>query len=84
MLDNGKVEDLKLAANGFLTGQMKKRIKISLVSSGLTKNDADTMGFTYFPTVEEAIVEAVTRLPEREKRESIAVLPQAGLTLPLY
>ncbi len=84
MIDVGQVDDLKLAANGYLTGQMKKRIHISLVSRGLTKQDAYVMGFSYFSTVEEAIAEALSHLPEAERRGSIAVLPQAGITLPVF
>ncbi len=83
-LDDGNVEDLKLAANGILIGQMKKRVSISLVSSGLMKADADMMGFSYYSTVEGAVVAALTKLPECERPGSIAVLPQAGITLPMY
>jgi lactate racemase len=83
-LDDGKVEDLKLAANGILIGQMKKRVNISLVSSGLTRADADMMGFSHYRTVEEAVAEALTKLPEHERSRSIAVLPQAGITLPIF
>lgn len=82
-LDNGSVEDLKLAANGVLIGRMKKRIRIALVSAGLSKADANTMGISYYSTVEDAVVEALSYLPEQDRYGSIGVLPQAGITLPI-
>ncbi len=83
LLDREKVSDLKSAATGVMLGRMKKRIRISLVSPGLSAEDARQMGFGYYPSEESAIEEIVNRLPSDERRGSVGVLTHAGLVLPL-
>lgn len=83
-LDEGEILDPKAAATGMMIGRKKQRIQISLVSAGLTRTDAQRMGLCDYPTVEEAVAQAVNRLPESERRESVAVIPQAGIIIPRF
>jgi nickel-dependent lactate racemase len=83
-LDDGKVENRMLAANAVMIGRMKQRINFCLISSGLSRADAEVMGFNYYSTVEEAILDAVQNLPPQARKASIGILPQAGITLPLF
>jgi nickel-dependent lactate racemase len=70
-LDTGEVQDPKAAATAICIGRMKRRIKFALVSSGLKQQDADTMGFAYYETVEEAIA---SELKGPDKNNAIGVL----------
>jgi nickel-dependent lactate racemase len=81
-LDDGNIDDPKSAATGYLVGQMKKRIHISLVSPGLTLADAEIMGISYYQTAEAAIEAAAARLSSSARQRAVGVLPQAGLVLP--
>jgi hypothetical protein len=77
------VEDANQAVAGVIIGRLKERVNLVLVSGGLTETDAQTMGITFLDSAEEAISDAVTRLPEEERAGSVAVIPQAGIILPL-
>jgi hypothetical protein len=79
----GQAMDPKQAVAGIQLGMLKSRLKLSLVSSGLTRADVAGMGIQYFETVEDAVADAVSRLPKAERNGSVAVIPQAGLVLPL-
>lgn len=79
----GQVQDEKQAATGVMFGRMKQRVRLLLVSDGLTHADAAAMGVDWFATVEQAVVDAVLRLPESVRRGAVAVLPEGGVTLPL-
>jgi len=82
-LQAGQIRDSKQAATGVMFGQLKQRVNLILVSAGLHQADARAMDVPYHPTVEAAVAEAVNRLPAPRQRKSVAILPQAGLTLPL-
>lgn len=82
-LDAGQLPDPAVAATGVMIARMKQRFQIVLVSAGLTAADANAMGLAHFLTVDEAIAAAVSRLPEPQRPGSVAVLPQAGITLPI-
>ena len=79
-LDAGEVKDPKAAATAICIGRMKRRIKFALVSSGLNQQDADTMGFSYYESVEEAIA---GELKGPDKNNTIGVMTHGGVTLPL-
>jgi nickel-dependent lactate racemase len=79
-LDAGRAEDPNAAAGAIPIGRMKRRIRLGLVSTGLTRADADRMGFAYFDSVEAAIA---AQLPPGDGRGSVAVMPAAGFTIPL-
>ena len=82
-IEAGQVEDVNQAAAGVITARLKERVDLALISHGLTAADARTMGITYFDSVEAAVSDAVARLPEAEQAGSVAVIPQAGIILPL-
>jgi len=79
----GEVEDAKQAATGVMFGHLRQRINLALVSDGLTPTDARAMGIPHFTSVEEALEVEVKRLPASKRRGAVAVLPQAGVMLPL-
>ncbi len=82
-LASGSAVDQKSAATGVMVGRMKQRINISLVSGGLNRTDARSMGLTYFKSVEEALEQAAGRLQPADLQGSIGFIPYAGLVLPL-
>lgn len=82
-LDGGAVSDAKSAATGVMVGRMKKRIRISLVSQGLTPEDACQMGFGYYPSEDSALEDIINRLPLSKRKGSLGVLPHAGLVAPI-
>ena len=79
-LDAGEVQDPKAAATAIGIGRMKQRIKFALVSAGLNQQVADTMGFSYYESVEEALAGV---LKGRDQNNVISVLTHGGVTLPL-
>lgn len=82
-IETGTARDPKQAATAAQYGMFRRRINFALVSKGLTQADADAMRMPYYATVEQAVGEAVARLPEHERRGSVGVLTQAGIVLPL-
>jgi nickel-dependent lactate racemase len=82
-IEAGQAEDAKQAVAGIQFGILKRQHNLSLVSGGLTQTDAATMGIPYFATAEAAMADAVGRLSASEEKGSVAVVPQAGIVLPL-
>lgn len=82
-IEAGHTEDDKQAATGVMFGKLKQRVRLALVSAGLSRVDAERMGVAYFATVEDAVCEAVLSLPESERRGAVAVLPEGGVVLPV-
>jgi lactate racemase len=96
-LDAGKAASPGEAATGVMIGRMKARKRIILASpslatpglakpssatSGLNSSDARRMGLEYYNSVTEAVLCAVQRLPEPARFGCLAIIPQAGVTLP--
>lgn len=77
--DKGEIEDRVAAAEAVTLCRMKQRIKIGLVSSGLTRKDAEKMGFAYYDSVEEGIKKEL----EGKKDKKIGVLTNGGVIIPL-
>jgi len=82
-IQSGQVDDVNQAAAGVIIARLKERHGLVLVSGGLTAADAGTMGIDYCDTVEAAVSRAVARLPASEQAGSVAVIPQAGIILPM-
>jgi hypothetical protein len=82
-LSSGSAADPKAAISGVFFALMKRRVHLSLVSSGLTQLDASKMGIPLYPTVEAALEAAVSRLPPAERTGAVAVLAHGGTTLPI-
>jgi hypothetical protein len=79
----GTVEDTLQAGTGVLWGLLRRRVRLSLVSPTLSGETAAALGAQSYATVEAATAAAVTRLPAARRRGSVAVIPQAGVALPL-
>jgi nickel-dependent lactate racemase len=79
-LDTGHVEDPNSCALAIHVGRMKRRIKLGLVSSGLSRAEAARMGFVYYNTVEAALA---AELDDRDGNAAVGMLTHAGVTLPL-
>jgi nickel-dependent lactate racemase len=79
----GTVEDAMQAATGVMWGMLLQRMRIVFVSPGLRAADAAVMGAGWQPDLATAVAEAVARLPEAVRPGAVAVIPQAGLVLPV-
>jgi lactate racemase len=79
----GQVEDGKQAATGVMWSDLCRRVRVALVSAGLDRNDAEALGATYYETLDAAVADAVARVPAAERPECVAVIPEAGVTLPV-
>lgn len=75
--------DLAVLATGVMIGRKKRRLRISLVSEGLPRETARRMGLDWYATLEQAVFAAVNRLPESQHQGCLAVIPRAGITLPV-
>ena len=71
------------AATGVLWGVLRRRVRLSLVSPGLRADTAQAMGANFFPSVEAATAAAMAKLPAPQRRGAAAVIPQAGVALPM-
>ena len=79
----GQVKEPMQAATGVMFGRLRRRVRLALVSPGLGRQDAAAMGADYYDSVEEAVAAAVARLPMTERQGAVAIVPQAGILLPL-
>jgi nickel-dependent lactate racemase len=79
-LEAGNARDPVACALAVPISRVRERIKICLVSSGLTASDANRMGFAYYKTIGEAIG---TELGSRGSVQRVGVLTHGGVTLPL-
>jgi nickel-dependent lactate racemase len=79
-LETGNAEDAVACALAVPISRCRERIKICLVSSGLSASDANRIGFTYYKTVEEAIETELRRCGNEPR---VGVLTHGGVILPL-
>jgi nickel-dependent lactate racemase len=79
-LVTGNAEDPVACALAVPITRIRERIKICLVSSGLSASDANRIGFTYYKTVEKAIE---TELRHCANEPRVGVLTHGGVILPL-
>ena len=79
-LETGNAEDPVACALAVPITRFKERIKICLVSSGLSASDANRMGFTYYRTVEDALETELRRCGDEPQ---VGVLTHGGVILPL-
>lgn len=80
-MERDEIEDRKAAVFAIGAGRMKQRIRIGVVSEGITVEMAAQMGFSYFDSVETAVVSELSRLDNTQ--EAIGVLIQGAVTLPI-
>ena len=79
-LATGNAKDPVACALAVPISRFRERIKICLVSSGLSASDANRINFTYYKTVEEAIE---TELRRYGNEPRVGVLTHGGVILPL-
>jgi nickel-dependent lactate racemase len=79
-LEEGRVEDPNACGGAIPVGRMKRRIRFGLVSPGLSRVDADRMGFAYYASVEEAVDAELGESPEPA---CVGVLTHSDFTIPL-
>jgi len=79
-LEAGRARDPVACAVAVPIARIKQRIRLALVSPGLSASLAERMGFIPYETVAEAIA---GELPTDAGRNSIAVLTHGGVSLPL-
>lgn len=82
-IETGTALDDKQAATGVLFRTLMRRIRLVLVSEGLTAADARTMGIDYYPSVDTAVAAEIDRLPIGTRAGAIGLVPQAGIVLPV-
>ncbi len=80
---SGRVADAMQAATGVMWGSLRRRVRLMLAAAGLTGEDAAAMRAEYFADVEAAMTAALSRLPPAEREGAVAVIPQAGVVLPI-
>lgn len=82
-IETGAALDDKQAATGAMFHTLLRRIRLVLVSDGLTADDARAMGIDYYRRGEAAIAAEIDRLPIEARTGAIAFVPQAGIVLPV-
>jgi nickel-dependent lactate racemase len=82
-IETGTALDDKQAATGTMFHTLMRRIRLVLVSDGLTADDARAMGIDYYRSVEAAIAAEIDRLPIGARTGAIGFVPQAGIVLPV-
>jgi nickel-dependent lactate racemase len=82
-IETGAAEDAKQAATGVMLRTLMRRIRLVLVSDGLTAEDARRMGIDFYPNVEKALAVEIDRLPGSARQEAVCFVPQAGIVSPM-
>lgn len=80
-MDRDEIEDRKAAVFAIGAGKMKRRIRIGVVSEGITAEMAAQMGFAHFNSLETAVVAGLFELDNTNN--AIGVLIQGAVTLPI-
>ena len=80
LIDDGTIADVVSGALALAWAKVRQRARISLVSDGITTEEARALGFTRFASLEEALEEALHRHGPRAR---VTVLPHAPETLPV-
>jgi len=82
-IETGTALDDKQAATGVMFRTLMRRVRLVLVSEGLTAADARTMGIDYYSSVEAAAAAEIDRLPIGARAGAMGIVPQAGIVLPV-
>ena len=70
-IEAGAALDDKQAATGVMLRTLMRRIRLVLVSDGLTVEDARMMGIDFYSSVEAAVAAEIDRLPIRMHRGAV-------------
>jgi hypothetical protein len=79
MIESGEIKDTVSGALALAWAKVREHAPVSLVSDGITSEEARALGFTHFPSVEDAIAEA---LGDLGNNATVSVLTQAPDMLP--
>jgi len=79
-IESGAIPDMAAGALALAWAKVRQRVRISLVSGGITPAAAHALGFLPFSSVEEALADSFQR---HGSQSALAVLPYAPDTLPL-
>lgn len=79
----GAVEDAMQAATGVMWAQLRRRVKLAFVSPGLDDAIVRQMGAHPFADGAAALHAALATLPAADRCGAVAVIPQAGVVLPM-
>lgn len=82
-IETGTALDDKQAATGVMFRTLMRRVRLVLVSEGLTAADARTMGVDSYRSVEAAVAAEIDRLPIGTRAGAIGLVPHAGIVLPV-
>jgi len=82
-LSSGNLLDPKSAATALMIQRRQQRLHIALVTNGLPRQEVEHMGFGYYASVEAALQQTVSRLPEQARTGSVGILTHGGILLPL-
>ncbi|MHB1296795.1 MAG: nickel-dependent lactate racemase family protein [Anaerolineae bacterium] len=77
---SGEIKDPTAASLAMAVAHARERVSLRMVSGGLSPADARGLGATWFPTVADALADA---LQEYGEQATVSVLPCAPETLPL-
>ncbi len=77
---SGAIEDLTAAALTLAWANARERADVSLVSGGISDDEAHALSFAPFATIDEALADAFRRHGEQA---TVTVLPFAPDTLPI-
>ena len=71
--------DIISAVLAVCNSRVRNKASIFSVSEGLLPEDIEAMQYTPFPNIEEALNEALRRIPQA----TIGILPKGGISLPM-
>ena len=71
------------AATGLLWANLRQRVQLVVVSGGLPKREVERMGAKWRRTVDAAVEGALAAYSTGERYGTVAIVPQAGVVLPL-
>jgi nickel-dependent lactate racemase len=72
-----------VAATAVMVAELRRRIRLALVSPGLSYPELEATRLPFYPAIEAALADYVGSLPPARRTGSVAVVPYAGATLPI-
>ncbi len=79
-LESGQIDDRLSAPVAVRMGKVKQRIRIVLVTDGIARGETEQMGFCWFPAVQTALDDALSRHGPAAR---VTVVTHGGKSLPL-
>jgi hypothetical protein len=71
------------AATGLMWSTLRQRVKLIIVSNGLSQRTVTRMGAQWRHSVDAAVEGALAAQPHDQRHGVVAVIPQAGVVLPM-